>query len=69
MPLIRPRSRQKLASQEGKILLALSNLQEGRINSIRAVAKLYDIPRTTLQDRASGLASRVNRRLSSHKLT
>jgi hypothetical protein len=69
MPPIRPRSRQKLASQEGKILLALSDLQEGRVSSIRAAAKLYDIPRTTLQHRASGQASRDDTRPSGHKLT
>ncbi|CEO58510.1 hypothetical protein PMG11_03229 [Penicillium brasilianum] len=34
MPPIRPRSRQKLASQEGKILLALSDLQEGRASRV-----------------------------------
>jgi hypothetical protein len=69
MPPIRPKSRQKLANQEGKILLALSDLENGRIQSLRAAAKLYEIPYTTLQGRANGLTSRVGRRPSGHKLT
>jgi hypothetical protein len=69
MPPIRSESRQKLANQEGKILLAISDLKEGRIQSIRAVAKLYDIPRSTLQDRASGRLSRVDKPPNGRKLT
>jgi hypothetical protein len=69
MPPIRSESRQKLANQEGKILLALSDLQEGRIQSIRAAAKLYDIPRSTLQDRADGRLSRVDKPPNGRKLT
>jgi alkylated DNA nucleotide flippase Atl1 len=69
MPPIRSESRQKLANQEGKILLAISNLKEGRIQSIRAVAKLYDIPRSTLQDRAGGRLSRVDKPPNGRKLT
>ncbi|CEJ62228.1 hypothetical protein PMG11_10734 [Penicillium brasilianum] len=69
MPPVRSESRQKLANQEGKILLALSDLQEGRIQSIRAAAKLYDIPRSTLQDRADGRLSRVDKPPNGRKLT
>jgi hypothetical protein len=54
MTPIRPESRQKAASQEGKILLALSDLKEGRVKSIRAVARLYAIPYSTLHVRANG---------------
>lgn len=58
--LTRPESRQKLANQEGKILLALNNFQNRRIKSIRVVAKLYDIPYTILYRRVNGLTLRVN---------
>jgi hypothetical protein len=69
MPPIRSQSSQDLKQQEGKILLALSDLQNKRIKSIRAAAKLYDIPYTTLCSRASGTSSRVDTRWHSHKLT
>ena len=60
---------QKLANQEGKLLLALDDIKTSRIKSIRAAAKLYDIPRSTLQTRANGVLSIVERRLPGHKLT
>jgi hypothetical protein len=69
MTPIRPESRQKAASQEGKILLALSDLKEGRVKSIRAAARLYAIPYSTLHVRANGQVSRVDSRLIGHKLT
>jgi helix-turn-helix, Psq domain len=69
MPPIRSESSQKSASQEGKILLALDDLQNGRIKSIRAAASLYAIPRSTLQARIDGRISRVDKRQSGHKLT
>jgi len=69
MPPIRSQSSQKLANQEGKVLLALSDLQNDRVKSIRAAAKLYDIPYRTLAARANGRAARVDKRPSGHKLT
>jgi hypothetical protein len=69
MPPIRSESSQKSANQEGKILLALSDLKDGRIKSLRAAARLYDIPYTTLADRARGVVSRVDSRATSYKLT
>jgi hypothetical protein len=69
MPPIRTESSQKLASQEGKILLALDDLKNGRIKSIRAAATLYAIPRSTLQYRAGGRVARVDKRPNRHKLT
>ena len=69
MPPIRSQSSQKLVNQEGKILLALGDIQNNRIKSIRAAAKLYDIPYRTLAARASGRAARVDKRLSGYKLT
>ena len=60
-----------MANQEGRILLALSDIKDDRIKSLRAAAKLYDIPYRTLAARASGRAARVDKpeRLNGHKLT
>ena len=69
MPPIRTGPSHKSANQEGKILLAISDLESGRISSIRAAAKLYEIPRTTLQARAKGRVSRQETRVNCHKLT
>jgi hypothetical protein len=49
MPPKRSESWQILANQEGKILLALQGVHKGQIKSLRAAAKLYDIPFSTLQ--------------------
>ncbi|CEJ54947.1 hypothetical protein PMG11_01233 [Penicillium brasilianum] len=64
MPPIRSESRQKLANQEGKILLALNDIEKGRVNSIRAAARLYEIPHTTLAGRAKGVKARVEKPLN-----
>lgn len=69
MPPKRIESWQKSTSQEGKILLALSDINDGRIKSIRAAAKLYAVPFSTLQIRAKCQVSRVDTRPSGHKLT
>ena len=69
MPPIRSESLQKLANQEGKILLALDDIKNGRIKSIRAAAKLYEIPHTTLAGRVNGTKARVDTRLNGRKLT
>ncbi|KAI2787018.1 hypothetical protein POX_f07371 [Penicillium oxalicum] len=69
MPPIRTESSQKSANQEGKILLALDDIKNGRIKSIRAAAKLYDLPSSTLCDRAKGVIARVDTRPNGHKLT
>lgn len=69
MPPIRYKSSQKAANQEGKIILALSDLENGRVKSIRAAATLYAIPRSTLQARVDGRISRVDSRPIGHKLT
>jgi hypothetical protein len=69
MPPIRSASSQKLVNQEGKILLALDDLKNGRIKSIRAAATPYAIPRSTLQHRAVGRIGRVDIRPNRYKLT
>ena len=69
MPPIRSESRQKSANQEGKIVLALSDIKNGRVKSIREAARLYAIPRATLQTCAEGVTSIAERRHPRHKLT
>jgi hypothetical protein len=69
MPPIRTVSSQKSANKEGRILLALSDIKNSRIASIRVAAKLYDIPFSTLHARANGRISRGDTRLNGHKLT
>ena len=69
MPPIRAESRQKLANQEGNILLALDDIKNGRIKSIRAAARLFGVPESTLRNRAHGVDSRVDIRPNGHKLT
>ncbi|EED17444.1 pogo transposable element, putative [Talaromyces stipitatus ATCC 10500] len=50
-PLLRGRSQSaSLNEQEGRILLAISDLQNGRIQRVAQAARIYEIPRTTLQD-------------------
>ncbi|KAJ5600254.1 hypothetical protein N7450_001321 [Penicillium hetheringtonii] len=54
MPPKRSESWQKAAKQEGKILFALEDIKKGRIKSLCAAAKLYNIPFSTLQNCAAG---------------
>jgi hypothetical protein len=69
MPPKRSESWLKSANQEGKIILALNDLENGRVKTLRAAAKLYEIPLTTLHARTDGRISRVDKRPSGHKLT
>jgi hypothetical protein len=69
MPPIRSESSQKSANQEGKVLLALDDIKNGRIKSIRAAAKLYEIPLSTLHTRAHGQIPRAEKRPTGYKLT
>jgi hypothetical protein len=69
MPPKRSKSWQKAANQEGKVLLALEGIKKGQIKSLRAAAKLYEIPFSTLQERAAGVSSRVDIYHHRQKLT
>jgi DDE superfamily endonuclease/Tc5 transposase-like DNA-binding protein/Psq-like protein len=69
MPPKRSESWQKAANQEGKVLLALEDIKKGQIKSLRAAAKLYEIPFSTLQERAAGVSSRVDIYHHRQKLT
>ncbi|EED16659.1 conserved hypothetical protein [Talaromyces stipitatus ATCC 10500] len=69
MPPIRQKDPLQSAQIEGKIELAISDLKNGRIRSIREAARIYTIPRTTLQDRMNGIQYRQITRANHHKLT
>ena len=67
-----PKARQNSKNsveQEGKILLAISDLKNGKIPSVRAAARVYQIPQPTLRRRLKGHAFRNETRANSHKLT
>lgn len=44
-----------MANQEGKILLTLDDIKSGRIKSLRAASRLYEISSTTLHGSSNGL--------------
>ncbi|EEA25964.1 hypothetical protein TMatcc_005785 [Talaromyces marneffei ATCC 18224] len=69
MPPIRKKDPLKSAQIEGKIELAISDLKNERIRSIREAARIYTIPRTTLQERMKGVQYRQITRANHHKLT
>ncbi len=69
MPPKRVKNASKLLDQEGKILLALEDIKNSRVKSIRAAAKLYTIPYSSLQARANGRRPHVDTRPTGHKLT
>ena len=69
MPPIRNKKAPNSTEIEGRILLAISDLKNGRIRSIRQAAALYTILRTTLQDRINGIEYKGEKRANGHKLT
>ena len=67
-----PKSRPKIKNQveqEGRVLLAISSLKKKEITNIREAARLYDVPRTTLQRRLNGSTNRAEKRANGLKLT
>jgi hypothetical protein len=58
-----------LVHQEGRITLAIKALNQGRCTSVRAATKLYDVARSTLQDRINKHPARRDTRPVSCKLT
>jgi hypothetical protein len=67
-PKARTNSRD-IIEKEGRILLAISALKKQEISNIREAARVYNIPRSTLQDRLRGKTFRNEARANSHKLT
>ena len=56
-------------SKEARVILALEALQNDKKLSLRAVAKLYNVPVTTLYDRRAGCTARRDSPVNSKKLT
>jgi hypothetical protein len=69
MPPIRSQKAQKLVEQEGRLLLAMKVIENGKYTSIRAAAEAFTVPRSTLQDRIKGHESQVVRRHHRHKFS
>ena len=47
MPPIRSKNRQKSLHQEGRVVLAIEALKNGRYPSVSAAARSFDVPKTT----------------------
>jgi hypothetical protein len=59
----------QLAQKEGRIALAIQAFKQGHISSLRATAKAYDVPETTLRDRVKGVLARRDAVPNNRKLT
>jgi Tc5 transposase-like DNA-binding protein/Psq-like protein len=69
MPPIRSEKSRKSIEQEGRLLLAIQAIQKQEIPSIREAARLFQLPRATLQGRLAGQPHRSDTRANCHKLT
>ena len=69
MPPKRSQKAQKLVEQEGRILLAIKAIQNGRIPTVAAAAPSFDVPRTTPADRMKGIPNQHEARGTGHKFT
>jgi hypothetical protein len=59
----------QLVQQEGRIALAMEALKQGHFASVRAAARAYNMPHSTLQNRVNGHPMQYNRRSPNCKLT
>jgi hypothetical protein len=69
MPPIRGQKAQKSVEQEGRVLLAIKAIKNGRFTSVAAAARSFEVPRSTLQDRMKGVTSWSDTRAIGHKFT
>ena len=69
MPPIRDKKSRNSVEQEGRILLALSGLKNGKFGNISAAARIYEVPRTTLIDRHHGIQMKAEKRAAGLKLS
>jgi hypothetical protein len=69
MPPIRNKTPKNLEEQEGRISLAISDLQNRKISNIGQASKIYNVPRSTLRRRLSGIQQRSQTRANGHKLS
>jgi hypothetical protein len=59
----------KLVQQEGRIELAIAAHKKQKFSSVRELARVYEVPETTLRSRLRGRPARVTVRANCHKLT
>lgn len=57
------------SNDEGRLQLAVNALKKGQITSVREAARLFNVPRSTLQDRYSGCFQRSYKRAHNTKLS
>ena len=69
MPPIRDKKSRNSVEQEGRILLALSGLKNGKFRNISEAARIYEVPRTTLIDRHHGIQMKAKKRAAGLKLS
>ncbi|CRL30644.1 DDE superfamily endonuclease, CENP-B-like [Penicillium camemberti] len=69
MPPKRSQKAQKSIEQEGRMLLAMKAIQNGRITTIAAAARSFDVPRTTLANRLKGTPNLYEARGTGYKFT
>jgi hypothetical protein len=69
MPPIPNQNRTNSQEQEGRILLAISDLKNERLPSIRCAARTYNVPYTTLSRRLNGISFGAEKHVNGHKLT
>lgn len=69
MPPIRGQKAQKSVEQEGRILLAIEAIKNGRFTSVAAAASSFKVPRSTLQDPMKGITSWSDTRAIGHEIT
>lgn len=60
---------QKSVEQEGRILLAIEDIQNGRLTTIATVARSFNGPRATLAGRMKGIPNLYEARGTGHKFT
>ena len=58
-----------MAQNEGRIVLALQAYQKGQFSSLRAAARTYNVPRSTLTLRYQGTPSKADSISPNRKLT
>ena len=59
----------KDSHKEGRLLLAINAIKIDQIKSVRKAAEMYDVPRSTLQDRLQGSISQPDNSQHKCKLT
>ena len=69
MPPICGENSRNSIEQEGRILLAISDLKNGKIHSIREAARIFQVPRSTLCDWYHGIKIKAEKCTTSLKLS